>query len=150
MHLLAVGWNPLVTFLMLDYFSRGYLGGPLLAVIYGVTTLLRVIKRYQPSRSSVTSTHLSMAKVQRNLNSLFSLGVILASACFANQILNVLFTYMVGRFTDANPAYALQQAWHVSQLVACLLLLLHAMRWCVFAVLDRDSQEASLPTSTTP
>jgi hypothetical protein len=150
MPLLAVGWNPLVVFLMLDYFSRGYLAALLLAVIYSVRTLLGVIESNRPSRSSVSSTRLPMAKVQRNLNCLFSLGVILSSACFANQILNVLFTYMVGRFTDANPAYALQQAWHVSQFVVCLLLLLHAMRWYVFAVLDRHSQEASLPTSSTP
>ena len=148
MHLLAIGWNPLMAFLTVDYFSRGYFAGLLLAVTYSVWNLIVVMRSNRLSPSSLRSTHLPIAKVKRNLNFLFSLGVILASACFANQILNVSFIYMVGRFTDANPAFALQQAWDISQFLACFLLLLHTLRWYAFAALDQHLAEPSLPTAT--
>lgn len=116
-----------------------YFAGILFALIYSAWILLRVVKNNRGSSRSAKWTNASIISLRRNLNLLFSSAVILAAACFANEILSVCHTYMVGRFTDASPAYAIIQAWQTTQCLVCLLIILQVIRWRSLAALETHS-----------
>ena len=107
MQLLAFGLNPLELFLALDFFSRAYVTGLLLAVALSISIFIRLVAGMRrPSASARTSVSY-LAEMTRNLDSLFCLSAILAAACFASTILAVCRVYMVDRATDANPVDAI-------------------------------------------
>jgi hypothetical protein len=81
--------------------------------------------------------------MNRNLHSIFSLGVTFASGCCVNQIFGVWFAYMA-RVTDANPFFAFRQAWIVMQVLVCLLVSLDATRRYASAILERYRPEPSM------
>ena len=139
--MLATHWNPLSLFLMLDYFSRIYLSGLLMVVIWGISTFLRIMigsRSVDSANGTVdANTLLKLVKMGRKLHSLYSVGVVLAVGCSANQVFGVWQTYML-RVTDANPFFAIKEAWAVSQLLICLLIVLDTVRWYGCATIERS------------
>jgi hypothetical protein len=109
---------------MLDYFSRVYFAGLVVATIWSFSTVFQFVRSIRSSKDLLGPDRFALSMLDRRLKSLFDLSVILAGACAANQILGVSRVYMIDRFTDANPAYALDEAWVVSQIIAGILLLL--------------------------
>jgi hypothetical protein len=139
--MLAADWNPWSLFFMLDYFSRAYFVGVICIVLLGYATFLRILARIrsgnQRGEKSAENTNLNLEGLHRNLYSLQSFAMVLTSGCCANQIFAVWFTYMA-RVTDANPFFALKEAWTVSQILICLIISLDALRRYASAVLERD------------
>jgi hypothetical protein len=144
--LLAFGWDFPMLFLMLDFFSRVYFAGLVFATVWSISILFRFAARARNSGASPNLDLFALSKLDHKLKSLFSMSLILAGACAANQILGVSRIYMVDRFTDANPVYALDEAWAVSQIIAGILLLLRAIRWYTSAVVASTRQELGDPT----
>jgi hypothetical protein len=146
MYSLALTRDVRMSFLMLDYFSRVYFVGMLLAAISSVSILFRFVVGIRSLNvmvpASVAATYSALERMNRSLDSLFCLSVVLAVGCFANQILGVSRVYMVDRFTDANPVFALDEAWFVSQSLICVLLLMHIGRWYASSRLDRHRARA--------
>ncbi len=109
-----MSWNPWSFFLMLDYFSRVYFVGVLLVVIWSYTLIFRIVVglRVLQARSDNfnESEYSKLERINRNLHSIFSLGVTCTSGCCVNQIFGVWFVYMA-RVTDANPFCKTQPPW---------------------------------------
>jgi hypothetical protein len=80
--------------------------------------------------------------MNRNLNSIHCLSVILTSGCCVNQIFGVWLTYMA-RATDANPFSALHQAWIVMQILISLHVSFYAVRLYAVAALERSRTNLS-------
>lgn len=127
-------------FLMLDYFSRIYFVGVLLIFIWGCWVFLHImiqIRRAARTPDGFSDDgYLNCEGMQRKLHSIESFAMVLASGCCANQIFGVWFTYMV-RATDANPFFALREAWAVSQTLVCSIVLLDALRRIGVVILER-------------
>jgi hypothetical protein len=138
--LLAAAWDFPMLFLMLDFFSRIYLVRLVFATVWSISILFRFVAKARNSSASQSLNRLSLSSLDHNLEALFSMSLILACACTANQILGVSRIYMIGRFTDANPVYALNEAWAVSQGITGILLLLRAVRWYASAVVASTHQ----------
>lgn len=138
--MLGLALKALSLFRMLDYFSQLYLAGLILVVIWGVVAFFRImvgvraIKRVPNPNDS--SSFLALERAGRKLQSFFSLAVVLATGCFANQIFGIWETYEL-RVTDANPLFALREAHAVSQLLICLLIIFDTLRWNALTSLDR-------------
>jgi hypothetical protein len=139
--MLAADWGPWSLFFMLDYFSRAYLVGALCMVILGYATVLRIMiqvrSRNRNGGSFTENAYLNLDRLHRSLCSLQSFAMVLTSGCCANQIFAVWFTYMA-RVTDANPFFALREAWTVSQILICAIVSLDALRRYAFAALERN------------
>ena len=130
----ASEWNPWSHFFMLDYFSRAYFAGVLFMALWGYRTFVRLIVAIR-SRSRDAHNSPKLLPLVRKLCSIESFAMVLTSGCCANQIFAVWFTYMA-RATDANPFFALRQAWIVVQALTCLIVSLDAVRRVSFAMLD--------------
>lgn len=126
---------------MLDYFSRVYFAGLVVATTWSFSTLFQFVRSIRSSKDLLGPDRFALSMLDRRLKSLFDLSVILAGACAANQILGVSRVYMIDRFTDANPAYALDEAWVVSQIIAGILLLLRTIHWYTSAVVGSTHRE---------
>jgi len=134
----ATNWNPWSLFLTLDYFSQPYFVGVFCITIWGYFTFFRFIieirRRNQSDQSQGTDT---LERQVRNLHSIESFAMVLTSGCCANQIFAVWFTYMA-RVTDANPFFALREAWFLSQILICLIVSLDALRRFALMALERS------------
>ena len=137
--MLPTSWNPWSFFLMLDYFSRVYFVGVLFVVIWSYILILRIIVGLEAlkvrSDNLNESEYSELERMNRNLHSIFSLGVTCTSGCCVNQIFGVWFVYMA-RVTDANPFFAFRQAWIVIQVLLCFLVSLDATRRYASAALE--------------
>ena len=133
-------WNPLSFFWTLDYSSRIYFAGTLGTVIRGCAIFVQLTARIRSGKQRTGNSseieYLNLARMQRNLHSIESFAMVLTSGCCVNQIFGVWFTYMA-RVTDANPFFALKDAWIVSQILLCLLVLLDSLRRYSFSALER-------------
>ena len=127
-------------FLMLDFFSRVYFAGLVFATVWSIFLLFLFVAKARNSSASLGLNRFSLSALDHKLEALFSISLILAGACAFNQILGVSRVYMIDRFTDANPVYALDEAWAVSQVITGILLLLRAVRWYTSAVVARARQ----------
>jgi hypothetical protein len=138
--MLSTDWKPWSFFLTLDYFSRIYFAGTLCTVIRGCTIFVQLTARIRSGKQKTGNfseiEYLNLARMQRNLHSIESFAMVLTSGCCMNQIFGVWFTYMA-RVTDANPFFALKDAWIVSQILLCLLILLDSLRRYSFSALER-------------
>jgi hypothetical protein len=139
--MLAADWGPWSLFFMLDYFSRVYLVGALCIVILGYAAFLRLMiqirSRNRNGETFTENAYPNLDGMHRSLCSLESFAMVLTSGCCANQIFVVWFTYMA-RVTDANPFFALKEAWTVSQILICAIVSLDALRRYASAVLERN------------
>jgi hypothetical protein len=139
--MLAAEWDTWSLFFMLDHFSRAYLVGALCIVILGYATFLRLMiqvrSRNRNDGTFAENAYLNLDRLHRSLCSLQSFAMVLTSGCCANQIFAVWFIYMA-RVTDANPFFALKDAWTVSQILICAIVSLDALRRYAFAVLERN------------
>jgi hypothetical protein len=133
-------WNPWSMFLMLDYFSRGFFVGVLCLAGWGYWNFVRFwtgIRSKNWKDHSFSQNEFSrLNKLLGNLHSIESFVMVLTSGCCANQIFAVWFTYMA-RVTDANPFFALREAWMVTQILMCLIVSLDALSRFALAVLER-------------
>jgi len=132
-------WNPWTFFLMLDYFSRIYFVGVLFVVTWSYILIFKIIVGDQSLKvrpDNFQSTYSNLERMNRNLYSIFSLAVTFTSGCCVNQIFGVWFEYMA-RATDANPFFALRQAWIVMQVLLCLLVSLDALRRYASSAIER-------------
>jgi hypothetical protein len=91
-------------------------------------------------RSNET-TYPNLVRMNHNLHSLLALGMTFTSACCVNQIFGVWFVYMA-RVTDANPFFALRDAWIVAQVLMCLLIMLDGLRRYSSAILERNRPQS--------
>jgi hypothetical protein len=142
--MLATSWNPFSFFLMLDYFSRIYFVAILCIAVWSFGLIFRIIvgarsMHRMPDDEANQDSYLKLVRMNRNLHSMFSLGMTCTSGCCVNQIFGVWFVYMA-RATDANPFLAFQQAWIVMQVLLCLLVSLDAARRYASAVLERTGR----------
>lgn len=137
-------WNPWSFFLMLDYFSRIYFVGALFFAFWSFITIIRIIVGVQSmkvrSDNFKESAYSELERMNRNVHSIFSLGLTFTGGCCVNQIFGVWFVYMA-RATDANPFFALRQAWIVMQVLLCLLVSLDAVRRYGSSTLERHRPE---------
>jgi hypothetical protein len=128
-------------FLMLDNFSRAYFVGVLCTVTWGYFTFLKLqIRIRRESRHDNGLKPDVFSHLERQLHKLCSIesfAMVLTSGCCANQIFGVWFTYMA-RVTDANPFFALREAWILSQILICLIVSLDALRRLSAAALERS------------
>jgi hypothetical protein len=142
-----MSWNPWSFFLMLDYFSRVYFVGVLFVVIWSYTLIFRIVVglRALKARSDNLneSEYSKLGRMNRDLHSIFSLGVTCTTGCCVNQIFGVWFVYMA-RVTDANPFLAFRQAWIVIQVLLCLLVSLDAIRRYASTTLERHRPNQSM------
>jgi hypothetical protein len=145
--MLVGSWNPWSFFLMLDYFSRIYFVGVLCVAIWSFAIVYRILVGIR-SMKVLTGifkepAYLKLERLNRELHSVFSLGVTFTSGCCVNQIFGVWSIYMA-RVTDANPFLAFRQAWIVMQVLLCLLVSLDALRRYASAVLERNCPQLSI------
>ena len=127
--------NPVSLFTALDFFGRVYFAGLVLLTGWGGVLLVRIARATKFCSVSQGTNELAVEGSKLSLDSVFCLAVILAAACFADEILFVCRIYMVDRFTDVSPAYALNLAWSVTHYAATMLVLLQVARWMVSRVL---------------
>jgi|SRR5215472_6069370 len=139
-----VAWNALSFFWMLGLFSQFYLVGLMSVVIWGIVAFFRImvgVRSIEKTSGSVEAgSFLRLERIGRKLHSFSSVAFVLATGCFANEIFGVWETYEL-RVTDANPVFALKEAWAVTQLLICLLIIFDTTRWYAFATLDRFSSD---------
>lgn len=123
-------WNPWSLLMRLDYFSRLYFVGAVWLVILGFVVFGKTIVKtlsLKRNRYFSEAEYLNLERMQRGLHSIESLAMVFTSGCCVNQIFGVWFTYMA-RVTDANPFFALQDAWIVAQILVLLIVTLDALR----------------------
>jgi hypothetical protein len=139
--MMALSWNPWSSFLMLDYFSRVYFVGVLCVVAWSFALVSKIMIGIRSMRQYVDgpteSAYLKLVRINRSLNSIHSLSVVFTSGCCANQIFGVWFTYMA-RVADANPFFALREAWNVAQILVCLHVTLDIIRRYATAALEKS------------
>jgi hypothetical protein len=99
MQLVPFRFDPLGLFIELDYFSRAYVTGLLGVAAWSVVTFTRLLVITRRPSVSCAAT---VAKITRNLESLFCLSTILAVACRASMILAVCRAYIIYRATDGD------------------------------------------------
>jgi len=139
--MMATSWSPWSSFISLDYFSRVYLVGVLCVVAWSFALFSKIMIGIRSMRRHVDDptegAYLKLAGMNRSLHSIHSLGVVFTSGCCANQIFGVWFTYMA-RVTDANPFFALHEAWNVAQILVCLHVILDIIRRYAAAALEKS------------
>lgn len=144
--MLAFDGNSWSLFLTLDYFSRIYFVGVLLVFMCGCWVFLQMMIQIRTAaRIPVgfgNEQYLNLESMQRRLHSIESFAMVLTSGCCTNQIFGVWFTYMA-RATDANPFFALREAWTVSQILVCLLVLMDGLRRFSFGILEQHRSKPS-------
>jgi hypothetical protein len=113
-----------------------------LVTLWATVSLCRILRALRITERGVrVPTFNSLLGIEnrvRNLQAYKSVETVLATGCFANQILRVWQIYAL-RITDANPLFALKDAWNVSQVLIGLLLILEIIRWYGFATLETFS-----------
>jgi hypothetical protein len=124
------------TYLMLGFASRVAVLGLLAVAIRSVFIYIHLARRAARRSQSSEFDSSTTSKLIRGLNSLFCTGIILAAFCFVDLTFAVDRIYMVDRFTDANPVYALQEAQRVSRIIAVICLSLQVLRWRATSLAD--------------
>lgn len=103
---------------LLDPFSRLYFLGVLTSAAVAFATFVTFVLALRRMRQALTSDSRQLLaglnKRYSLLASIQSFAMVLTSGCVANQIFSVWFSYMA-RATDANPFFALHDAWVIFQ-----------------------------------
>lgn len=136
--------NSMSLLLTMNYFSRLYFLGVVCGILWATVKFVRAL--ISPRRSSsrsfsvVNDQSASFQATYAEIASIQSFTMVLTSGCFVNQIFGVWFTYMA-RVTDANPFFALQDAWAIAQILVFLHVALDAMRRYAYVKTMRQQTE---------
>lgn len=133
-------WNPWSFFFTLDYFSRIYFVGVLCVAIWSYSISFRMALGIRPLKARAgnfnDTEYLNLVRMNHNLHTALALAMTFTSCCCVNQVFGVWFVYMA-RVTDANPFFALRDAWMVTQILMCILVSLDVIRRSISAMLAR-------------
>ena len=131
---------------LLDPFSRLYFLGVLTSAAVAFATFVTFVLALRRMRQALTSDSRQLLAGLSNryslLASIQSFAMVLTSGCVANQIFSVWFSYMA-RATDANPFFALRDAWVMFQILVFLHVILDvSRRFAWFALLRTQSAQS--------
>ncbi len=131
---------------LLDPFSRLYFLGVLTSAAVAFATFVTFVLALRRMRRALTSDSRQLLAGLSNryslLASIQSFAMVLTSGCVANQIFSVWFSY-IARATDANPFFALHDAWVMFQILVFLHVILDvSRRFAWFALLRIQSAQS--------
>ena len=125
---------------LLDYFSRAYVWGIIIATLWAACAGVRLEVRLRSNAGS--GANVRPRSLQRHVDAVFMLALLLAAACFANQVLIIDQVYMVLRFTDADVAEPIRIVRFLTTLNSVFIIAFQLIRWRISARL------ADIPDST--